>query len=197
MAKGTKPPFSGPQKEAEPSLLLNVSYLNQKRAKNRLRDLGYTYDDRLSTNENKVFTDRNGKPNIAFRGTKRVKDYVADAMLAVGLEKYNPRFQEAKKLTKIVEETYKQPANAFGHSLGGALAEKAGAHGTVFTYNKGAGLGDIGRTIPRRQTDIRTSDDIVSALSATQRHPYNNFREIPTHGADFLAAHSIDKLQYE
>jgi hypothetical protein len=176
------------------SRLFQISYLNQKEAKNQLNELGYTYDDRLSTNETKVFINGNGEPNLAFRGTKRVKDLVSDAMLAVGLEKYNPRFKEAKELTKLVEDTYKQPANVLGHSLGGSLAEKSGAHGAIYTYNKGAGIGDIRRRIPRRQIDTRTGNDIVSVIATTQKHPYNNFQEIATHSGGFLGAHSIDRL---
>jgi hypothetical protein len=176
------------------SKILKASYMNQKDAKKQLNNLGYTYDNNLSTNESKVFSDAKGKPHIAFRGTHRIKDIISDGMLGLGLEKYNKRFQDAKKLTKIVEDTYKQPANVFGHSLGGSLAEKSGAHGLIRTYNKGAGIGDIGRTIQNRQTDFRTSDDLVSALSATQKHAHNNFKELPTYGQNYFSAHNVNQF---
>jgi len=50
------------------------------------------------------------------------------------------------------------------------LAEKSGAHGKIVTHNKGVGILDIGRTIPKNQTDFRNKNDIVSLLSLTQNH---------------------------
>ena len=151
--------------------ILEASYQNQKEASKSLADMGYKYDPELSTNESKVFLDKHNRPNIAFRGSKRVSDFLlSDAALAVGLEKYDRRFQEAKHLTKLVEDKYNQPANVWGHSLGASLGEKSGANGKIVTYNKGAGLFDIGKTIPKNQTDYRTTSDPVSIISTTQKH---------------------------
>ena len=162
--------------------ILQASYLNQNEAKEKLGNLGYKYDPELSTNESKVFLDKKGRPNIAFRGSKRIIDDFlgSDVKLALGLEKYDKRFQEAQKLTKLVEDKYGQPANVFGHSLGGSLAEKSGAHGKIITYNKGAGILDIGKTIPKNQTDIRNRNDVVSLLSLTQKHDHDNLKEKDT-----------------
>ena len=157
--------------------------------------MGYKYDPELSTNESKVFVDENGQPNIAFRGSKRIFDDFlgSDLKLALGLEKYDRRFQEAKHLTKLVEDKYGKPVNVFGHSLGGSLAEKAGAHGNVFTDNKGVGIMDIGRTVPKNQTDYRNTNDAVSILSLTQKHKYNNFKQRDTanHPLDVLGNHKM------
>ena len=152
--------------------ILAASYQNQDQASKTLGDLGYSYDHALSTPESKVFTDKDGKPHIAFRGSQRVKDdwLGADVKLALGLEKYDRRFREAKHLTKLVEDKYGKSADVFGHSLGGGLAEKAGAGGHVYTFNKGAGIFDIGKKIGSNQTDIRKKNDVVSLLSLTQRH---------------------------
>jgi hypothetical protein len=151
--------------------ILEASYLNQADASKKLKDLGYTYDGQLSTNESKVFVDAQGNPNIAFRGSKRVEDFLrTDVLQFVGLGSYDKRFQEAKRLTSLVEEKYGKPADVFGHSLGGKLAEVSGAHGKVYTYNKATGLADIGKEIPKNQKDIRTTGDIVSAISTTQEH---------------------------
>lgn len=177
--------------------ILQASYLNQKEASKKLNDLGYTYDPALSTNESKVFIDKDGKPNISFRGSKRVSDFLgSDLKLALGLEKYDRRFQEAKRITKLVEDKYSQPANVYGHSLGGSLAEKSGAHGDIYTYNKGAGIFDIGKTIPKNQTDTRTTNDIASLLSTTQKHKYGNFNEIQSpQSQGILDAHSLQNLK--
>lgn len=183
-------------KKANIKPILKASYLNQNEASQKLSSLGYKYDPELSTNESKVFTDKKGRPNIAFRGSKRVSDFLgSDVKLALGLEKYDNRFKEAKLLTKLVEDKYHQPANVFGHSLGGSLGEKSGAHGKIVTYNKGAGLLDIGKTIPKNQYDIRTTGDVVSLLSKTQNHKYGNFKEIQTPQTQgLIQAHDINNL---
>ena len=176
--------------------ILEASYLNQNEASNKLKDLGYKYDPELSTNESKVFIDNKGRPNIAFRGSKRVMDFLgSDVKLALGLEKYDSRFKEAKQLTKLVEDKYHQPANVFGHSLGGDLAEKSGAHGKIITYNKGTGIMDIGRTIPKNQFDIRTTKDPVSILSLTQKHKYGNLQQLQSPETQGLIdAHGVKNL---
>lgn len=151
--------------------ILEASYLNQAEASKKLKDLGYTYDKQLSTNESKVFVDQQGNPNIAFRGSKRVEDFLrTDVLQFIGLGAYDKRFQEAKRLTSLVEEKYGKPADVFGHSLGGKLSEVSGAKGNIYTYNKATGLADIGKKIPKNQKDIRTTGDIVSAISNTQDH---------------------------
>ena len=54
--------------------ILETSYLNPSDAKSKVQGLGYKYDDELSTPESKVFLDKRGRPNIAFRGSKRIFD---------------------------------------------------------------------------------------------------------------------------
>jgi hypothetical protein len=180
--------------------ILNASYQNQKEASKTLGKLGYTYDKGLSTNQSKVFVDSEGNPNIAFRGSKTAKDWlISDPLLALGLQNLDPRFKEAKALTKKVEKKYGKPVDVYGHSLGGTLAEKSGAKGNITTYNKGVGLGDIGRTIPKNQTDIRAKSDVVSGLALTQKHKNGDLINLKTpilqnpleaHGLD-----NLDKLQ--
>lgn len=160
--------------------ILKASYLNPKGAKKRLQDLGYTYDTQLSNNENKVFVDKYGNPNIAYRGTKpsKLKDLKSDIMLAIGLQKYDTRFKEAQKLKKLVENKYEKPINIFGHSLGGTLSEFVkGKDDRVFTYNKGVGVGDIGKTVSKNQTDYRNENDAISILSKTQKYKHENLKE--------------------
>ena len=174
--------------------ILEASYLNQNEASQKLSNLGYKYDHDLSTPESKVFTDNKGKPHIAFRGSKRVMDFLgSDVKLALGLDKYDRRFQEARHLTRMVEDKYGQAADVFGHSLGGSLAEKSGANGKIVTYNKGTGIMDIGRKIGDNQVDHRTKNDLASLLSLTQQHN-NNLREYNNgkHALNIFGNHSID-----
>ena len=175
--------------------ILEASYQNQKEASKTLAKQGFTYDKKLSTNESKVFVDSQGNPNIAFRGSKTVKDWlVSDTLLAVGASRFDPRVKEAKALTKQVEKKYGKPADVFGHSLGGRLAEESSARGKITTFNKGVGYGDIGKTIPKNQTDIRTKADVVSLLSLTQK--YNGNQETIKGGLNPIKAHSLDNLPF-
>jgi hypothetical protein len=136
-----------------------------------------------------------GNPNIAFRGSKTAKDWlVSDTLLGLGASRLDPRFSQAKALTKQVEKKYGKPADVFGHSLGGAIAEKSGAKGKITTFNKGVGIGDIGKTIPKNQTDVRTKADLVSALSLTQK--YNGDQKTIKGSLNPIAAHSLDNLPF-
>jgi hypothetical protein len=176
--------------------ILKASYKNQKEARNDLENLGYKYDNDLSSNDAKVFSDANGKPHIVHRGTHkmRLKDLKSDIMLGLGLQKYDNRFKEAKHTTQLVRDKYNQEPDVFGHSLGGDLAKKSGSKGNITTYNKGAGLGDIGKTIPKNQTDIRTTRDPVSIISNLQK--YNgNLKEIQSPQTQgLLEAHNLNNL---
>jgi len=173
--------------------ILEASYQNQKQAKKTLAKIGYTLDKKLSTNESKVFVDSMGNPNIAFRGSKTAKDWlVSDTLLALGASRLDPRFSQAKTLTKQVEKKYGKPADVFGHSLSGNIAEKSGASGKIYTYNKAVGIGDIGKTIPKNQTDIRTKADLVSALSLTQK--YNGDQKTIKGSLNPIKAHSLENL---
>lgn len=174
--------------------ILEASYLNQSEASSKLKNLGYTYDPELSTNESKVFVDKNGKPNIAFRGSKRVEDFLrTDLLQGIGLGSYDKRFQEAKHLTKMVEDKYGKPADVFGHSLGGKLAETSGTHGNIYTFNKATGIFDIGKKIPKNQVDVRTTGDVVSLIGTTQQHD-NKIKTINSGDRGIIAAHDIKNL---
>jgi hypothetical protein len=153
--------------------ILEASYQPKKEASKTLAKSGYKLDKKLSTNESKVFIDPYGKPNIAFRGSTNAKDFLfSDVLLGIGKSNYDPRFKQAKELTKKVENKYGKPVDVFGHSLGGSLAEQSGAKGNIITFNKGVGIAGIGKSIPKNQKDIRSRNDIVSGLALTQK--YNN-----------------------
>ena len=175
--------------------ILDASYQPKKLAAKTLAKSGYTLDKKLSTNESKVFVDSMGNPNIAFRGSKTAKDWLlSDTLLGLGASRLDPRFSQAKTLTKQVEKKYGKPADVFGHSLGGAIAEKSGAKGKITTFNKGVGIGDIGKTIPKNQTDVRTKADLVSALSLTQK--YNGDQKTIKGSLNPIAAHSLENLPF-
>ena len=176
--------------------ILRSSYLNQKEAKKKLKKLGYKYDNKLSTPENKVFVNKkNGDVNIVARGSKTLKDWlISDTLLALGLSQYDPRQKSTNELVKKVSERYKKDPNLYGHSLSGNLIENAKTTGQKYTLNKGVGIDGLFKTIPANQHDFRTSNDIVSALSVTQKNlakktTYFNPLQNP------LAAHTITNLK--
>lgn len=174
--------------------ILKAGYMNQKEARKKLKkDLGWKMDKSLSTNETKVFVDKEKTPHIIHRGTRRVSDWGTNLNLALGLEKYDARFKEGKRITQLVEQKYNKLSNSYGDSLGGALAEKSGSGGSIYTHNKATGFLDIGKTIPKRQKDERNINDAVSLLSLTQNHKYNNLVENNTGESptNILANHKI------
>lgn len=160
--------------------LLKASYENTKDARNTLRSAGYTLDQQLSNMNSKVFTDQMGNPHITFRGSKNAMDWLRDdPLIALGLGKYAPRVKQAQDLTKKVEAKYGKTADVFGNSLGGALAERSGAHGKIVTHNKAVSITDIGKTIPKKQIDVRSLQDPISLLSLTQKHKGKFINTLP------------------
>lgn len=156
--------------QADLKELLTASYKSQREAQEMLKPYGYSYDPALSTVTDKVFLDKEGNPIVLHRGSKRVvEDWLSSNLpLAVGLEGHSSRFKKGKELISELKQKYpSKQITSVGHSLGGAIAEKSGAD-KIITFNKGAGLGDISRSIPSTQTDIRTRYDLPSLLSTTQ-----------------------------
>jgi len=92
-----------------------------------------------------------------------------------------------------VKDKYGKEPDVFGHSLGGAIAEKSGSKGNIITDNKGVGVGGIGRTVPKNQHDYRNKNDFISLLSLTQKHKHNNLNERKTknRATDILGNHKI------
>lgn len=174
--------------------ILSASYQPQSEAESTLAKRGYKYDKDLSTMESKVFYNpETNKPHIAYRGSTRVSDFVfEDPALAIGFK--TEKQKRAENLAKQVESKYGQSADVFGHSLGGYRAEKSGATGNIYTFNKGAGIYDIGKTISPKQTDIRTSKDIVSLLSIGQKGGIRKTLETPI-TTSVLGSHSVSQLE--
>jgi hypothetical protein len=171
--------------------ILTASYQPQREAEATLAKRGYKYDPELSTMESKVFFNpETNKPFIAYRGSTRVSDFLyEDPALAIGFK--TEKQKKAEQLAKDVEAKYKQPASAIGHSLGGYRAEQSGVSGSIYTYNKGAGIFDIGKKTSEKQTDYRREGDIVSALSIGQRGGKRITRKDPNIFPTILTAHKF------
>lgn len=166
---------------------LKSSYMNNDKAEKELQKSGYTLDKELSGQRAKVYTDKNGKPTIAYRGTNNLKDWFTDLSIPLGFAHKTNRVKHAKMVAKQVETKYGQPANAVGHSLGGYLAEVSGVNGKVATYNK-ASVGMKHHNA--HQIDIRTKKDIVSML--TPKNDSNITIRSPS--KSLLTEHKTDAL---
>lgn len=172
--------------------LLQASYKSQRQAKEMLEKKGYTYDPDLSSMTDKVFLDPQGNPVVVHRGSVRVSDWLGSNLpLAVGLESISPRFKKSKEVVKQVKQKYEgRPLTSVGHSLGGSLAEKAGADRAI-TYQKGTGLFDVARQVKPSQIDIRSRFDLPSALSSYQ----TGGKRIQLDGSlNPLSTHSVEAL---
>ena len=107
-----------------------------------------------------------------------MKWFLDDTLIGVGLKNHSHRYLDAKRLTNKVREKYKQEPDAYGDSLGGYLSEHSGTKGKIITYNKLTPLYEIGKTIPKNQTDIRFKNDIISLPSKLQKYKYKNLSEL-------------------
>jgi hypothetical protein len=148
--------------------ILEASYKPQREAESDLVKLGYKYDPELSSMDTKVFTDKQGNPHIAYRGTVRAETWLDN--LNIGLGKKSKIDTEAVETALKVKSKYGKAPTTYGHSRGARSAELAGeaAGGKAYTYNKAVVPTDIFKKVRAEQTDIRTSKDIVSLPSYFQ-----------------------------
>ena len=79
-----------------------------------------------------------------------------------------------------------------GHSLGSLISEDVNKGGRTITLNKPVLLQDIGKTIGKNQTDIKTSLDPVSVLRQYQTG--EKAVNIPSRSKSLLTEHKTDTL---
>ena len=184
--------------------LMSIGYLsNKKEEEKRLQKLGMVKDRALSQKKDKVYVDKNGKAHVVYKGTDPTDlgDLATDAALTFGLGRFTPRFRNAKRLAKRVKQKYGEDKSAaYGHSLGGSLATESNLKERV-TFNKGVGIGGIGKQMRRGQTDYRNKGDAVSVLSKLSKYKNKSGEdggvqnERVTVGGNPLTAHGLDNLQ--
>ena len=83
-----------------------------------------------------------------------------------------------------------------GHSLGSVLIEEIGdKKDEKYTLNKPVVIPDLikGKRVPKNQTDIRTSNDVVSILRPFQKGKKEI--TIPSDSLNLLDEHKTDKLE--
>jgi hypothetical protein len=156
---------------------------------------GYTIDKSLSGKRNQVFVnDKTGGVILTTRGTSGFQDLLTDAKISLGANpKKLKRYKFAEKVANQARSKYGEPITFVGHSLGGNISENLAKKGDkVITYNKAATLQDIGKKKKEGQIDIRHEDDVISALSTTQKG--NKNITIKGKSKNILDAHGLDKL---
>jgi hypothetical protein len=172
--------------------VLKASYMPQSKAAAYLQKTqGYSYDPQLSSMQQKVFLNREGKPVITQRGSKRLSDWLIEDPAALIGYTNTTRVAQAKQLAKDTKNKYGVDATITGHSLGGYLAEQGKTKGSeVYTYNKAAGLPSVFSNIPKTQHDYRTPLDITSFLGQYQRGDKEtvsgSYNPIETHDIKYL-----------
>lgn len=166
--KGIRPPEVSTTRIRD---LISASYQRNTGARDIGKKYGLSLDDSLSNSQQKVYVDKSGSPTVAFTGSRTAGDWlITNPMLALGLEKYSPRFRKSAKVLEDVKKKYGKPALVTGHSLGAAIAASVGGKSDkIVTVDRGVGIGGIGRKLRSNITDIRASNDLVSALANTQR----------------------------
>jgi hypothetical protein len=179
--------------------LIAGSYQRNTGAREAGAKYGLRLDDSLSNSEHKVWIDRKNRPTISFTGTRKIGDVGTDILLGLGLEKYSTRFRNSKKFMEDVRKKYSAPATIVSHSLGASLGEYAGGkNDKIINVDKGVGLSGIGKTIPKNQIEIRTSNDPVSLLSNTQKNLGKKIVIKDKKNFNLLDAHNfryLDKLK--
>jgi hypothetical protein len=136
----------------------------------------FKVDTELSGKRTKIFhDDATGRTVVAHRGTASIQDVGTDLGLAVGFR--GKRFKHAKKVQKQAEAKYgTENLDTVGHSLAGVIAEEVGGNSrNGITMNKA--VVNPNRRNLKNQTDIKTSNDPVSALN---RFSNNKAHVIPS-----------------
>lgn len=156
---------------------------------------GYHVDPSLSGNRTQVLHNADKNHTIvAHKGTDSATDWVTNLRYGLFNDKSSNRFKHAKKIQREAEDKYKDGTfTTIGHSLGSKLSTESATKGDIITLNGATTPFDIGKKVPKNQTNIRTSYDPVSAL---QRYQSKNGNEVDIRSDSInpLTEHSTDTL---
>ena len=165
------------------------------------RDLGLTYDPELSDKTIAVFTDnKTGKVYISHRGTKLsdegVKDLASDALVVLGIEKFDKRHKEAQNNLLKVRDKYKDSEIVLAsHSLGGTISRNIALENPdlqAYIFAPGTSLGHIKDNYEVSKTDrIKSYSVSGDPLSAFSRHSSGEEAVNVKRNPDASSAHSL------
>ena len=173
--------------------LLGASYDPKK---DKVND--FDLDKEISSKTSKVyFNKKTGQAVVAHMGTQGLIDWGNNAVYAVGGEwayKKTKRYKEAKSVQQKAESKYgAKNVSTIGHSQGGLQSELLGKKSKeIITLNKATR--PFGSKKSEKQTDIRTTGDIVSSLNPFQS---KNKKEIVIKSKSYnpVAEHNTKTLE--
>jgi len=160
---------------------------------------GYEIDKELSDGRVKVYKDINSpQVLVVHRGSKGTRDWLDNVRYGLtGQTKTTDTFKKhEKKHKKSIKKYCAENIISLGHSRAGMYVQELiykNPVKEVITYNKASGPYDLFRKNPKNQTDVRTSIDVVSALTPLQSHE-NKIVTIPSNTLNPLIAHSAEPL---
>lgn len=167
----------------------------------------FKIDTELSNNEALVVVNKEGKPEMAFRGTDKanLQDLKTDAAILFGKEAETEQFKEADDLIQRVNEKYgMMPEHYSGFSLGGAkslhFGQKYNTPTTNFNPFMGKNLTKNIQNTSALQKVVRTVNDPASiglALSDEATHPSWRIKSVlplKKNTLNPIATHHLDNL---
>ena len=153
---------------------------------------GWSKDKTLSTNQNKVFVGPSGQVVVAHRGTKgTAQDWANNAIYGLtGTTGYKQtgRYKKAARVQAAAEAKYGKVIT-IGHSQGGLLAQELG-NDEIITLNKATRPGDVLKRKKKKQTDVSSSNDLVSSFG----RPNHSDKTIKANSFSPLTEHATDVL---
>jgi len=87
--------------------LLDSSYKRNKEAEMIGNTHGLKLDHELSNSEHKIFVDPDNNSHVVFTGSRKLGDWITNASLGLGLEKYHPRFANSEKVIDKAKKNIK------------------------------------------------------------------------------------------
>jgi hypothetical protein len=161
---------------------------------------GFQLDRQVSTDMTRVYVNQtNGQVVVAHRGTSSTKDWGNNAVYGLTGEagyRQTARFRNAERVQKLAEEIYgAKNITTIGHSQGALLAQMLGKNTKeILTLNKASRPEDLFRfSKPKKQYDVRSDGDIVSAWQSPFQNNKNN-TTIKKQSNNPLTEHSVDVL---
>ena len=159
----------------------------------------FIYDPDVSTDRAKVYHNpETGQTTITHTGTDTPTDWLNNIAISTGTYKYTDRYKKGKKAQEATEKKYgKENVSTLGHSQGSRLAEIHGKNSNeILTLNKAST--PFEKYTSPKQTDIRSSGDIISGLQYLNPFAYigkkNKAIEIKKESYNPIKEHSPDVL---
>ena len=179
--------------------VLKNTYKSPAEQENSLTKYGFNYDKELSTADIGIFYNPESEIMLfGGRGSSKLADIKTDVSLTLGNLKGTRRYKNAEKKLKLAREKYNPKKTVlYGHSLFGTIVSYLGSKGagdTVYTFNKGATIGQKTRSLEKA---YRTKGDIVSLASKGGKNVKTLSKKFMTQDliSPALSAHRTEQIQ--